>query len=211
MKPTALILLALCCACGQNLDTDLPVEDQREGRTTNEEGVNPLNPRENQGEAPREVTPPDEEEPVENPPEEPETPEGDTTFLTNQSCTEWTDCGPYFENENSGAECVNQQCVCDPNNEYATNCDNIGGYFIDEECFCVVGSSSPPPESSDENCYQHWVEEECDDDRIWVDTSRWERECYTQGGVEYCDDVYRESGYWDGDQNCNEGYWVEHC
>ena len=80
------------------------------------------------------------------------------------SCSVWQDCPPGFDSTQSGFECLQGQCTCDPDGGYATTCAGLGGYWVAAECFCVF-SNTPPPStvpddgfSSDEPpvCWWHF-------------------------------------------------------
>lgn len=126
------------------------------------------------------------------------------------ACQVWQDCGPHYGDMNSGFECVNATCSCDPSGQYAGRCGQYGGYWIADECYCAFAGQPPPAEDPGANCYWHWEAPPCDPDR-WVDTSHYEQECsYDTNGDYVCDSVWVESGYWE-DGACPAGYWERRC
>jgi hypothetical protein len=169
------------------------------------------------------------EEPDAQPPAS-EDPDGDGAVLLSdepaeapadaqQSCTEWTDCGPHFADPNSGFDCVSGTCTCDDSGQWATACSDIGGSWSAWDCFCFVGTSPmptaqavPPQDAINGNgddeddvvCWWRWKDLGCDPDR-WIDTSYYERVCDSHG----CDDEYVDDGYY-VDGECY-GRWVKRC
>lgn len=155
----------------------------------------------------------------------PPEPAGPPPADAGQSCSEWTDCGPWYVNENSGFDCEANACVCNAAGTYDEACAAINGVWSDEDCFCYVGASPMPSEDADEwepsdddeyeyddadedpranrVCWWRW-RDRCEAD-VYVDTSSYEYEC---NGDE-CDYVYRESGYWESG-HCS-GYWIRRC
>lgn len=134
------------------------------------------------------------------------------SFLDDEpaSCNVWQDCPPHHDSLQSGYECVNQQCTCDPAGTYQTNCSNQGGYWIAQECFCAFSDVAPPTDPPEEDCWWHLEEPPCDPDR-WVDTSHYEDECYYDANDQYvCDAVWVEDGYYE-DGACPSPYWDKRC
>lgn len=128
-----------------------------------------------------------------------------------QTCTVWQDCGPHFDDLNSGLECQSNQCVCDPAGQWATTCANAGAFWIEEECFCQFASQARPAQTPSENCWWHWYDEPCEGD-TWIDTSHYRDECYYDSFQEreVCNAVWVEEGYWENG-TCDTGYWLEYC
>jgi hypothetical protein len=147
-------------------------------------------------------------------------PPGPPPAEAGQVCVEWTECGPWFVNDNSGFDCVAGTCVCNSAGNWDDECARIGGVWSDEECFCFVGASSMPAEDpdtwtaddeaanddprADRQCWWKW-KETCEPDR-WVDTSDYEWVCDSGGD---CSWEYDESGYWESG-DC-DGYWIRRC
>jgi hypothetical protein len=132
---------------------------------------------------------------------------------TFESCAEWTDCGPHYDNLNSGFDCEDGTCTCDATGQWAQACANIGGSWSGWECFCFVGTATAMPSAAPERpslarddvrCWWKWRHTYCDPDR-WVDTSYYERVCY--GGTCYNEYVHR--GYY-VDGRCY-GRWIKRC
>ena len=165
------------------------------------------------------------EDPEAQPPAS-EDPDGDgAVLLTNepasapadaqQSCTEWTDCGPHYTDPNSGFDCVSGTCTCDDTGQWATACSDIGGSWSSWDCFCFMGTSpmptaqAMPPQNAVGNnedvvCWWRWKDLGCDPDR-WVDRSYYERQCDAYGcWQEYVNDGYYEDG------ECY-GRWIKRC
>lgn len=122
------------------------------------------------------------------------------------TCSVWQDCPPGFDSTQSGFDCVNNTCTCDPNGTYSTNCQSQGGYWVPQECFCVF-SDSPPPQTtpdpdgfaSDEPpvCWWHHEQPPCDPDR-YVDTSHYEERCfYNADDVWTCEQVWVQEGHYE--------------
>lgn len=126
------------------------------------------------------------------------------------ACSVWQDCPPHYESTQSGYECVDQQCTCDPAGTYQGNCATQGGYWVPEECFCAFTDVAPPNEDPEPDCWWHLEEPPCDPDR-WVDTSHYEEECYYDGnGDQVCESVWVSSGYYE-DGACPSPYWEQRC
>lgn len=132
-----------------------------------------------------------------------------------QTCSEWTDCGPHYADPNSGFDCVDTTCTCDATGQWAQACADIGGSWSAWDCFCFVGTSPMPTaqamppnsaasEDEDVFCWWRWKDLGCDPDR-WVDRSYYERQCDSQG----CWQEYVEDGYYE-DGECY-GRWVRRC
>jgi hypothetical protein len=130
-----------------------------------------------------------------------------------QSCTEWTDCGPHFADENSGFDCVSGTCTCDDTGQWAQACADIGGSWSSWECFCFTNTDTAmptaapeTPEQADDDvtCWWSWRLRYCDPDE-WVDTSYYDHVC---DGDE-CYDEYVERGYY-VDGQCY-GRWIKRC
>ena len=167
--------------------------------------------------------PPDEDEAPENPsePEDPAPEDPDEEPYVpepgSESCVQWQECGPHYGDSNSGYECVNNTCSCDPTGNTQTNCQQAGGYFISEECYCAMADSPPPSEPIEnqseydgQECWYHWEDVPCDPD-TWVDTSYYDQECYYDANNEYiCDTVYVNDGYWE-EGYCPPGWWEVWC
>jgi hypothetical protein len=130
-----------------------------------------------------------------------------------QSCSEWTDCAPHFDDPNSGFDCVNNACTCDDTGQWAQACADIGGSWSSFECFCFTNTDTLMPTAAPETpdqadddvvCWWSWRLRYCDPDR-WVDTSYYERVCDSTGcWNEYVDDGYYEDG------QCY-GRWIKRC
>lgn len=126
-----------------------------------------------------------------------------------QSCQVWQECGPLYDDQNSGYDCVDNTCVCDATGQWSTICSQNGGYFIQQECLCVF-SGEPPPTTATDGCYWSWYQGPCDADR-WVDTSHYEDVCgYNANDQWECHSEWVESGYWEAG-DCPSGYWQELC
>lgn len=126
------------------------------------------------------------------------------------SCQQWQDCAPHFGDQNSGFECQNATCVCDPDVVFAGRCQSYGGYWIVEECFCAFTDQAVPDEDPGAGCYWHWEAPPCDPDR-WVDTSRYEEQCgYDANDQWRCESVWVTSGYWEPGA-CPSGHWERRC
>jgi hypothetical protein len=130
-----------------------------------------------------------------------------------QSCQEWTDCGPHFNDPNSGFDCDNSVCTCDATGQWAQACAQLGGSWSSFECFCFTNTETLMPTAAPETppqadegvvCWWTWKQRYCDPDR-WVDTSYYERVCYR----DECWWEYRERGYWE-DGRCY-GRWIKRC
>jgi hypothetical protein len=146
---------------------------------------------------------PDPDEDDDPPPDEDPLPDGGL-----QSCSTWEECGPYPGDLNSGFECQENQCVCDPVGQWSATCAGAGGYFSDGDCLCVFGST--PPGDPNDGCYWHWHEDPCDPDQ-WVDTSYYDEVCtYDADGNQDCYWDYVEDGYYE-DGACPTPYWEERC
>ncbi len=162
-----------------------------------------------------------------NDPDDAEEPPGPAPAQAGQACQEWTDCGPWYQNDNSGFDCVQGTCICNADGNWDDACASIGGVWSDEDCFCFVGASSMPTEDADtwladdedddfydddgaedpranRQCWWRW-KERCEPDR-WVDTSDYEYVCDSGGD---CDWEYDPSGYWESG-DCS-GYWIRRC
>jgi|GEM_PF-978055 len=68
-------------------------------------------------------------EPAPSPDAEPEGP------IEGGVCEYWSDC-PAGDDDNSGYECVDGACVCDPNDQYRDNCVALGGIWSGPDCMC---------------------------------------------------------------------------
>ncbi len=156
----------------------------------------------------------------------PPAPAGPPPADAGQSCTEWTECGPWYVNDNSGFDCVSGSCVCNADDTYDEACAALNGVWSDADCFCYVGAAPMPDEDADEwvaddeddayddgsnddpranrTCWWRW-KETCEPDR-WVDTGGYEYVCDGSGE---CDYEYEEDGYWESG-DCN-GYWIRRC
>jgi hypothetical protein len=144
-----------------------------------------------------------------DPEPEPDPNEDDPDLPDGQTCNAWQDCGPHYGDSNSGYECLENTCTCDPAGQWSATCGQNGGYFVFEECLCVFADAPPPAEGTDQ-CYWTWEQGPCDPDR-WVDTSHYEDECsYNSQDVWECHAVWVESGYWEAG-DCPAGYWLEIC
>lgn len=125
-------------------------------------------------------------------------------------CNQWQDCGPYGGDQNSGFECVNNACTCDPGGHWSETCQSGGGYWVYTDCLCVFADAAPPDEYAGDGCYWHYEQPVCDPDR-WVDTSHYEDECYYDANDEWrCDPVWVESGYYEAGA-CPSPYWDRRC
>jgi hypothetical protein len=148
-----------------------------------------------------------------------------------QSCTEWSDCGPWYADPNSGFDCAANACVCNADGNWDDACASIGGVWSDADCFCYVGAAPMPSEDADDwvaddeddayddgsddsyddgsddpranrTCWWRW-RETCDPD-VWVE----EGYVYECNGDE-CGYEWSNDGYWEpGD--C-DGYWLRRC
>lgn len=130
-----------------------------------------------------------------------------------QSCSEWTDCGPHYEDPNSGFDCVDHACTCDDTGQWAQACADIGGSWSSFECFCFTNTDTmmptaapETPEQAEEDvvCWWTWRLRYCDPDE-WVDTSYYERWCDAYD----CYEEYVEDGYYI-DGQCY-GRWIKRC
>lgn len=135
-----------------------------------------------------------------------------------QQCQNWQDCAPHYADSNSGYDCVNQVCTCDPSGQMLNNCMSLNGLWIGQECFCVIGATSQPPAQDagmgpgpDEYCWWSWQQDPCDPD-YWVDTSYQVEECYCcdSYGDDICEWVWEYDGHWE-DGDCPAGYWESVC
>lgn len=134
------------------------------------------------------------------------------SFLQDEpvACAVWQDCPPHHGSLQSGYECLSQQCTCDPSGTYQANCAGQGGYWIAAECYCAFNDVGPPSQAPEPDCWWHLVEPVCDPDR-WVDTSRYEAECYYDHNDDYvCDQIWVSSGYWEPGA-CPAPYWDQRC
>jgi hypothetical protein len=131
-----------------------------------------------------------------------------------QSCSEWTDCGPHFEDPNSGFDCVNNSCTCDDTGQWAAACADIGGSWSSFECFCFTNTDTAMPAAAPETpeqaeedvvCWWSWRLRYCDPDE-WVDTSYYEYVCDSEDD---CYNEYVEDGYYI-DGQCY-GRWIKRC
>lgn len=128
----------------------------------------------------------------------------------NGQCTVWQDCGPLYDDQNSGMECVSNTCQCDPVGQWSQTCTSMGGYWVASACQCVFSEQPPPSYEPSEDCWWHLEQPPCDPDR-WVDTSHYEDECTYDAYDQYvCDSVWVESGYYE-DGACPAPYWLERC
>lgn len=130
-----------------------------------------------------------------------------------QSCSEWTECGPHYEDPNSGFDCVDQHCTCDDTGQWAQGCAELGGSWSSFECFCFTNTDTmmptaapETPEQAEEDvvCWWTWRLRYCDPDR-WVDTSYYDHWCDAYD----CYDDYVEDGYYE-DGQCY-GRWIKRC
>jgi hypothetical protein len=132
-----------------------------------------------------------------------------------QRCDVWQDCGPNYDDLNSGFECQASTCTCDPDGTWAPRCAEAGASWNPAECLCVFSSEpmptilATPPSSSrrrddDVVCWWHFRDTGCAPDRF-VDQAHIERQCAR--GV--CRNVWVQDGYW-VDGECS-GRWVIRC
>jgi hypothetical protein len=130
-----------------------------------------------------------------------------------QPCQVWQDCAPHYGDSNSGYECVNNLCTCDPGGGMMTSCTAGGGTWVIAECFCARGATPPPNADAgdDEDCWWSWHQDACDPDR-WVDTSYQVEECYCcdEYGYDICEWRWIYDGYWETGY-CPPGYWEQLC
>jgi len=126
------------------------------------------------------------------------------------ACYQWSDCGPYGADQNSGYECINNACTCDPGGHWSDTCTAAGGFWVYTDCLCTFAETPPPTEYAGDGCYWHWEEGVCDPDR-WVDTSHYEDDCYYDSNNDLrCDSVWVTSGYYE-DGACPSPYWDKRC
>jgi hypothetical protein len=149
-------------------------------------------------------------DPVVEPDPDPETPDPDPIPAPDGQCNVWQDCGPLYDDPNSGMECVSNTCQCDPVGQWAGTCGSMGGFWVQSACQCVFSDMPPPSYEPTEDCWWHLEQPPCDPDR-WVDTSHYEDECYYDAYDQYvCDPVWVESGYYEAGA-CPSPYWLERC
>lgn len=129
------------------------------------------------------------------------------------TCAEWTECGPHFDDPNSGFDCVDGACTCDDSGRWATACAELGGSWSSFECFCFTNTETVMPTAAPETpeqaeddvvCWWSWRLRYCDPDQ-WVDTSYYEHWCDAYD----CYDEYVEDGYY-VDGQCY-GRWIKRC
>ncbi len=130
-----------------------------------------------------------------------------------ETCAEWTDCGPHYDDPNSGFDCVDGACTCDDNGRWAAACADLGGSWSSFECFCFTDTETMMPTAAPETpeqaeddvvCWWSWRLRSCDPDE-WVDTSYYEHWCDAYD----CYDEYVEDGYY-VDGQCY-GRWIKRC
>ena len=223
-RPVLRFFALVCCAsavtgCVNAVVADTDAPERGAGRTESFTDASDAAPDEQ--DAPTVVNDDDAAPPAEA------DPDGDGAVLVDepllpasaaQACVEWTDCGPYFANANSGFDCVNSTCTCDDSGQWAVACAGIQGFWSAEECFCYVGTTPPPNEAAvlplsisqggdnaeDVVCWWRWKDLGCDADR-WVDRSYYERVCDAYG----CSNEYVQDGYYE-DGDCR-GRWIKRC
>jgi hypothetical protein len=126
------------------------------------------------------------------------------------ACQQWQDCPPHYASQQSGYDCVDLLCSCDPGGQYQQTCAGLGGYWISSECFCAFAGEPPPSYAPEPDCWWHWEEPPCDPER-WVDTSYQEEECsYDGSGQRVCQWVWVYDGYWEPGA-CPAPYWDQRC
>jgi hypothetical protein len=137
-------------------------------------------------------------------------PDADPDPAPNDQCAVWQDCGPLYDDPNSGMECVANTCQCDPVGQWSQTCTTMGGYWVQSACQCVFTDVAPPGYEPFANCWWDLEQPPCDPER-WVDTSHYEDECYYDAYDQYvCDAVWVESGYYEAGA-CPSPYWIERC
>lgn len=125
-------------------------------------------------------------------------------------CQIWQDCGPYYDSNQSGFDCVSNTCTCDPAGTYSQNCVNQGGQWVQQECYCVFTDVPYPTADPEPDCWWHYVQDPCDPDE-WVDTSYYREECYYDSNDNrVCNSVYVPDGYW-RDGACPAPWWELRC
>jgi hypothetical protein len=235
---SALAVAALASACANDLGSGAPADEAPPARTqtftdpdasvrdidATPDDADEGEPADDSGDVDDDQTPATED--PEAQPSAEDDPDGDGAVLltdepasapadAQQSCTEWTDCGPHYTDPNSGFDCVSGTCTCDDTGQWATACADIGGSWSSWDCFCFVGTSpmptaqAVPPQDAvgdddDVVCWWRWKDLGCDADR-WVDRSYYEEQCDPYG----CWQEYVEDGYYE-DGECY-GRWVRRC
>jgi hypothetical protein len=133
-----------------------------------------------------------------------------------QSCTIWSDCGPYTDNNNSGFDCINGSCQCDATGQWSAECGNQGGTWSPEDCFCFFTSEPRPtsvatPPSSDPTtqCWWRWKQTSCAP--TWVDTSHDDWVCDGPGYNDNCHYKTVYDGYYDNSACAKAGRWIKRC
>lgn len=175
-----------------------------------EEPTDPEEPEEPTDPAPPDGT--DDSDDNADEPQDPNVPEPGT-----ESCVQWQECGPHYGDANSLYQCINNTCMCDPNGGGQNSCQQAGGYFVGQECYCAMADNAPPAdpvsnyqEYDGQECWYHWEDVPCDPD-VWVDTSYYTEECYYNSNNELiCETVYVNDGYWE-EGYCPPGWWEVWC